>query len=41
MDANAHVDALIGGHVLIALRHPLLGLDGTAGGIDRAAELDQ
>ena len=41
MDADAKLDALVGEHIRVALRHSALQLDGAADGIHGANELDQ
>jgi hypothetical protein len=42
-DMNAHTkfDALVGWHIGVSLCHPALLLDGTAGSVHGAGELDQ
>ena len=41
MDANAKLDAPVPGYARVALDHAGLHLDGTANGVDHAAELDE
>ena len=40
MNADAELDAAIGGHADVALDHPVLNLDRAAHRVDHAAELD-
>jgi hypothetical protein len=41
VDANAKLDATLGGKTRIALDHPVLHLDGAANSIHNAAKLDE
>ena len=41
MDANAELDAALGGKTGVALDHAVLHLDGAADGVDNAAELNE